>query len=94
MMNFGDLENLKPLVASLHQFAYNTNELFIMHKKADFSISVTATLIQPSLEYCNKMHEITEKLLVLSQWLKCKGSSYRGVIKLCLNHLDLSVGMC
>lgn len=48
-MNFGDLENLKPLVACLHQFAYNTNELFIMHKKADFNISVTAALIQPSL---------------------------------------------
>lgn len=49
LMNFGDLENLKPLVACLHQFAYNTNELFIMHKKADFNISVTAALIQPSL---------------------------------------------
>lgn len=65
-MNFCDLENLKPLVACLHQFAYNTNELSIMYKKADFSITVTAALIQPSVEYCNKMHEITKKLLVLS----------------------------
>lgn len=41
MMEFCDLENFNPLVACLHQFDYNTNELLITCKKADFSISVS-----------------------------------------------------
>lgn len=38
---FCDLENFYPLVACLHQFDYNRNELLITCKKADFSISVS-----------------------------------------------------
>lgn len=40
-MYFCDLENFNPLVACLHQFDDNTNELVITCKKADFSICVS-----------------------------------------------------
>ena len=40
-MDYCDLENLNPLVACLHQFDYNTNELLITCKRADFSIIVS-----------------------------------------------------
>lgn len=41
MMDFCDLEKFNLLVACLHRFDYNTNELLITSKKADFSISVS-----------------------------------------------------
>lgn len=71
MMDFCDLENFNPLVACLHQFDYDTNQLLITLVKR--LISVSMLVFNRKTNECsnmtknhNKMHETTEKLSVLS----------------------------